>query len=140
MASTQPISPSHRGVSNGGGRFPNQSNARPFPLFNGGVLSVLGPKLTTIEHPVKTDGSLSFLVVGDWGRRGFCNQSEVACQMGRIGEKLDIDFDISTVLGNHDYRGNVEAQLGLVLPSVDKRWLCLRSFVVETGKPVSTTD
>ncbi|XP_039055830.1 purple acid phosphatase 4-like [Hibiscus syriacus] len=125
-------------------------------------------KLTTIEHSVKTDGSLSFLVIGDWGRRGLYNQSEVAFQMGRIGEKLDIDFVISTgdnfydngltsvydpafresftniytakslhkqwynVLGNHDYRGNVEAQLGPILPSVDKRWICMRSFAVKT--------
>ncbi|KAK8579563.1 hypothetical protein V6N13_142753 [Hibiscus sabdariffa] len=125
-------------------------------------------KLTTIEHPVKADRSLSFLVIGDWGRRGFYNQSEVAFQMGRIGEKLDVDFVISTgdnfydngltsvydpafresftniytakslqkqwytVLGNHDYRGNVEAQLSPILRNVDKRWICMRSFIVKT--------
>ncbi|KAG4148842.1 hypothetical protein ERO13_D05G308700v2 [Gossypium hirsutum] len=125
-------------------------------------------KLTTIEHPVKPNRSLSFLVVGDWGRKGFYNQSEVAFQMGRIGEKLKIDFVISTgdnfydngltsvydpafrdsftniytakglqkpwysVLGNHDYRGNVEAQLNPILRSVDKRWICMRSFVLKT--------
>ncbi|KAK8647524.1 hypothetical protein V6N13_121259 [Hibiscus sabdariffa] len=125
-------------------------------------------KLTTIEHPVKNDRSLSFLVVGDWGRRGSYNQSAVAFQMGRIGEKLDIDFIVSTgdnfydngltsvhdpafresfthvytanslqkpwysVLGNHDYRGNVEAQLSPILQTFDKRWSCMRSFVVKT--------
>ncbi|MCL7022895.1 hypothetical protein MKW94_010858 [Papaver nudicaule] len=87
--------------------------------------------------------------------------------MGRIGEKLDIEFVISTgdnfydngltsvddplfeesfmniykapslqktwynVLGNHDYRGNVEAQLSPILPLLDSRWVCLRSYVLE---------
>ncbi|CAK9148657.1 unnamed protein product [Ilex paraguariensis] len=123
-------------------------------------------ELPRFHHPVKADGSLSFLVVGDWGRQGLYNQSEVAIQMGVIGEKLDIDFVISTgdnfyedglksindpafsdsfttiytakslqrkwynVLGNHDYRGNVEAQLSAVLRDKDSRWLCLRSFIL----------
>ncbi|KAJ4710154.1 Purple acid phosphatase [Melia azedarach] len=123
-------------------------------------------ELQRFHHPVKPDGSLSFLVVGDWGRRGLYNQSHVAFQMGLIGEKLDIDFVISTgdnfyedgltgvddpaftesftniytspslqtqwynVLGNHDYRGDVEAQLSRVLTKRDSRWLCLRSFIL----------
>ncbi|XP_074588776.1 purple acid phosphatase 17-like [Curcuma longa] len=122
--------------------------------------------LQRFERSPKPDGSLSLLVVGDWGRNGLFNQSEVATQMGRIGEHLDIDFVISTgdnfyedgltgvddkqfeesftnvytakslqkqwysVLGNHDYRGNALAQLSPVLRSIDSRWLCLRSFVL----------
>ncbi|KAL5721813.1 acid phosphatase [Ranunculus cassubicifolius] len=122
--------------------------------------------LQRLEHPLKEDGSLNFLVVGDWGRRGSYNQSRVAFQMGRVAKKLDIDFVISTgdnfydngltnvndlafeesftniytakslqkqwysVLGNHDYRGNVEAQLSKVLKKIDHRWLCLRSFIL----------
>ncbi|KAK4841549.1 hypothetical protein QYF36_006323 [Acer negundo] len=122
--------------------------------------------LQRFEHSAKADGTLSFLVIGDWGRNGSFNQSQVAHQMGRIGEKLDIDFVISTgdnfydnglkgindpkfeesftkvytakslqkqwysVLGNHDYRGDVEAQLSPVLRKIDTRWLCLRSFIV----------
>ncbi|KAF3432057.1 hypothetical protein FNV43_RR26796 [Rhamnella rubrinervis] len=125
-------------------------------------------ELQRFQHGVKEDGSLSLLVVGDWGRRGSYNQSEVALQMGIIGEKLDIDFVISTgdnfyedgltgvddsafddsftkiytapslqkqwynVLGNHDYRGDVEAQLSSVLKKIDSRWLCLRSFILDT--------
>ncbi|CAN1137669.1 Purple acid phosphatase 17 [Linum perenne] len=121
-------------------------------------------QLTRLEQQVKDDGSLSLLVIGDWGRRGLYNQS----QMGRIGEELDIDFVISTgdnfyddglkglhdpafedsfsrvyaanslqkpwytVLGNHDYRGDALAQLNPVLRKVDSRWLCLRSFMVDT--------
>ncbi|XP_050233994.1 purple acid phosphatase 3-like isoform X2 [Mercurialis annua] len=53
-------------------------------------------KLQRFNHPLKPDGSLSFLVVGDWGRRGFYNQSQVAQQMGLIGEQKNIDFVIST--------------------------------------------
>lgn len=48
------------------------------------------------QHAAKPDGSLSLLVVGDWGRKSHYNQSQVAAQMGRIGDELDIDFVIST--------------------------------------------
>ncbi|OMO87768.1 hypothetical protein COLO4_20578 [Corchorus olitorius] len=124
-------------------------------------------ELGRFEQPInKVDGSLSFLVVGDWGRRGAFNQSQVAFQMGKVGEKLDIGFVVSTgdnfydngltseldtafqdsftnvytanslqkqwysVLGNHDYRGDAEAQLSPLLRQIDTRWLCLRSFIV----------
>lgn len=40
----------------------------------------------------------------------------------------------SAVLGNHDYRGDVEAQLSPVLTNLDKRWFCLRSYVVKAGE------
>ncbi|KAL4302484.1 hypothetical protein GQ457_10G028290 [Hibiscus cannabinus] len=133
------------------------------------VVSCVVAELPHFEHTAKPDGSLSFLVLGDWGRRGLYNQSQVALQMGIIGEKLDIDFVISTgdnfyengltgiddpafhesftdiytapslqkqwytVLGNHDYRGNVEAQLSPILRKMDSRWLCLRSFILNAG-------
>ncbi|KAA3459703.1 purple acid phosphatase 17-like [Gossypium australe] len=77
--------------------------------------------------------------------------------MGKIGEKLKIDFVVSTgdnfynmtlrfynlsliftnprackptVLGNHDYRGDAEAQFSPFLRQIDSRWFCLRSFIV----------
>ncbi|PHT28858.1 Purple acid phosphatase 17 [Capsicum baccatum] len=123
-------------------------------------------RLKKFDHPTKGDGTLNFLVIGDWGRRGTYNQSHIAHQMAKVGEKLDIDFVLSTgdnfydngltgihdtnfvesftniytakslqkkwysVLGNHDYRGNVEAQLSPYLRKIDSRWICLRSFVV----------
>ncbi|GKC81670.1 acid phosphatase, type 5, metallo-dependent phosphatase-like protein [Tanacetum coccineum] len=37
------------------------------------------------------------------------------------------------VLGNHDYEGNVLAQLSPALTQRDSKWLCLRSFVVNSG-------
>ncbi|KAI3980215.1 hypothetical protein MKX01_033356 [Papaver californicum] len=36
-----------------------------------------------------------------------------------------------TVLGNHDYRGDVDAQLSPTLTQLDSRWLFLRSYVLE---------
>ncbi|KAE8697836.1 Purple acid phosphatase 17 [Hibiscus syriacus] len=147
------------------------------------MLCVAAAELERFELPAKGDGSLSFLVIGDWGRRGAFNQSQVAFQMGKIGEKLDIDFVVSTgdnfydnglsgpqdpvfeqsftniytanslqkrwfsgklpfllhilnwltghLLGNHDYRGDAEAQLSHLLRKIDSRWLCLRSFIVD---------
>lgn len=125
-------------------------------------------ELQRFTHSSKHDASLSFLVIGDWGRRGAYNQSEVAFQMGKVGEKLDIEFVVSTgdnfydngltsdhdtafeesftniytakslqkqwysVLGNHDYRGDAEAQLSPLLREIDGRWLCLRSFIVDS--------
>lgn len=38
-------------------------------------------QLQRFKHPPKEDGSLSLLVVGDWGRRGDYNQSQVASQV-----------------------------------------------------------
>ncbi|KAH0692252.1 hypothetical protein KY285_019349 [Solanum tuberosum] len=125
-------------------------------------------ELHRLEHPVNTDGLISFMVVGDWGRRGTFNQSQVAQQMGIIGEKLNIDFVVSTgdnfyddgltgvddpafeesftnvytapslqknwynVLGNHDYRGDALAQLSPILKQKDNRWICMRSYIVNT--------
>jgi hypothetical protein len=40
---------------------------------------------------------------------------------------------IATVLGNHDYRGDVEAQLSPILRQKDSRWVCLRSFILDAG-------
>ncbi|XP_062182869.1 purple acid phosphatase 4-like [Phragmites australis] len=60
------------------------------------LLVPAGAELTRVEHAPKAEGSLAILAVGDWGRRGQFNQTLVAEQMGVVGEKLDIDFVIST--------------------------------------------
>lgn len=41
-------------------------------------------ELQWFEHPAKSDGSLSLLAVGDWGRRGTYNQSQVAYQVEKF--------------------------------------------------------
>ncbi|XP_071716375.1 purple acid phosphatase 3-like isoform X1 [Rutidosis leptorrhynchoides] len=134
------------------------------------VVANVAAELQRFDHwTTKADGSLDVLVIGDWGRRGLYNQSNVAFQMGIVGDKLDTDFIISTgdnfydnglideddplfvesfsdiyrspslqkqwysVLGNHDYRGNVLAQLSPILTQRDSKWLCLRSFIVNSG-------
>eukprot|EP00250_Pteridium_aquilinum_P029779 c40110_g1_i1 orf=317-1480(-) len=50
--------------------------------------------------------TLDFLVVGDWGRRGLYNQSQIAIQMGRIGEQLGIQFVISA--GDNFYQTGLQ--------------------------------
>lgn len=44
-------------------------------------LRLSAAELQRFEHRLQHDGSLSFLVVGDWGRRGSYNQSLVAYQV-----------------------------------------------------------
>lgn len=46
-----------------------------------GVVLHASAELQRFPHTPKTDGSLNFLVLGDWGRRGEYNQSEVAFQV-----------------------------------------------------------
>jgi tartrate-resistant acid phosphatase type 5 len=51
-------------------------------MAKGGAATViLAVVLLCLCHPAKNDGSLSLLVVGDWGRKGACNQSRVAEQV-----------------------------------------------------------
>lgn len=42
-------------------------------------------------------------------------------------------FCIPAVLGNHDYKGNVSAQLGRELAARNPYWFCDRSFRVRQG-------
>ncbi|TKY69193.1 Purple acid phosphatase 17 [Spatholobus suberectus] len=63
-------------------------------------------KLQRFQHQPKHDGSLKFLVIGDWGRKGLYNQSLVAAQMGKIGDKLDLDFVVST--GDNFYNSGIK--------------------------------
>lgn len=52
-------------------------------IFGFGFLHA-SAQLQRFTHTPKTDGSLNFLVIGDWGRRGEYNQSEVAFQVRLI--------------------------------------------------------
>ncbi|XP_047944360.1 purple acid phosphatase 17-like [Salvia hispanica] len=68
----------------------------------------ISAKFPIFEQPTKGDGTLKFFVIGDWGRKGEYNQSQVALQMGRIGEELDIDFVIST--GDNFYDNGLKGE------------------------------
>ncbi|XP_057794159.1 purple acid phosphatase 4-like isoform X2 [Salvia miltiorrhiza] len=57
------------------------------------------------EASTKADGSITALVIGDWGRKGQYNQSLLATQMGKTAEKINIDFTIST--GDNFYPGGL---------------------------------
>ena len=62
------------------------------------LLLSLVPKLeaafTTVEQAIKSDGSISFLVIGDWGRRGLYNQSQVALQVSLFLQNIYIHIHI----------------------------------------------
>ncbi|RCV38496.1 hypothetical protein SETIT_8G147300v2 [Setaria italica] len=62
-------------------------------------------EMPRLVHPPKADGSLTLLAVGDWGRRGAYNQSQVATQMGIVGEKMDIDFVVN--VGDNFYKNGL---------------------------------
>lgn len=100
--------------------------------------------------------ALNFLVVGDWGRKGYYHQQDVADRMEQTAEILDAKFIVAlgdnfypdgvasiddpnwmlsyeniykgyhlnipwyVVLGNHDYRGNPQAQVDYTHKS--RRW------------------
>ena len=118
--------------------------------------------------------AVNFLIVGDWGRNGFFNQSDVARAMGRRGDAIQSQFTISTgdnfyvsgvestqdpkwdrsfediytapslqsrwysTLGNHDWQGNVQAQLDYSNQS--HRWYLPERYYAETMAVDDSTE
>jgi hypothetical protein len=62
---------------------PGFAAAAALTLLAAALCAPAAAELTRMEHPAKNDGSLSLLVVGDWGRKGTYNQSRVA-EQGRV--------------------------------------------------------
>ncbi|KAI3445077.1 hypothetical protein Pfo_001742 [Paulownia fortunei] len=60
------------------------------------LINGINCELQHFQHPTKADGSLTVLVIGDWGRKGKYNQSQLAYQMGITAETNEVDLIIST--------------------------------------------
>lgn len=52
---------------------------------------------------------------------------------------INLFWCVLLVLGNHDYRGDVLAELSPLLQKIDSRWLCLRSFILNAGEICSAS-
>lgn len=52
-----------------------------------GVINVDG-ELQRFQPPTKPDGSISVLVIGDWGRKGDYNQSRLATQVNIYNDDI----------------------------------------------------
>ncbi|MBU6419401.1 MAG: metallophosphoesterase [Proteobacteria bacterium] len=128
--------------------------------------AVLGAGAALARPASAEDASISFLLVGDWGRHGYHHQRDVARQMGRTAQAINSAYTVSVgdnfyengvesvadwqwrssfedvyteaslqtpwkvVLGNHDYRGNVQAQLDYT--KLSSRWRLPARYYVET--------
>ncbi|XP_058213001.1 purple acid phosphatase 8-like [Rhododendron vialii] len=93
-------------------------------------LGVAVAELQRLQHPAGDDESLRVLVVGDWGRKGTHNQSEVAVQMGKTAEEFNPDFIISTgdnfyedgLTGTDDAAFDESFSNIYTAPSLQKQW------------------
>jgi tartrate-resistant acid phosphatase type 5 len=89
------------------------------------------PKSDTIPGLARTDSSIHFLVVGDWGTMGSLSQRKVADAMADAGQQLAISFVIST--GDNFYPSGVadindsqwihSFEKVYAAPSLQCRWL-----------------
>jgi acid phosphatase len=129
--------------------------------------------LLLIAAQICSQDKISFIAVGDWGRRGENQQTEVAYQMSVWAKDNNADFVISlgdnmyengvtstddslwlesyeniytfeslqipwyAALGNHDYHGNVQAEIDY--SAVSSRWKMPSRFFSFTQKLDDTT-
>lgn len=128
--------------------------------------AVLGTGAALCRPASAQDASVSFSLVGDWGRHGYHHQRAVAQQMGLTAQQIGSIHTVSVgdnfyengvdsvsdpqwqtsfenvyappslqtpwkiILGNHDYRGNVQAQLDYAKQS--PRWQLPARYYTET--------
>jgi tartrate-resistant acid phosphatase type 5 len=128
--------------------------------------AIMGAGAALARPASAEEASVSFLLVGDWGRNGHHHQRGVARQMGITAQEIGSLYTVSVgdnfyengvdsvsdpqwqtsfedvytahalqtswkvILGNHDYRGNVQAQLDYVKQS--QRWRIPARYYMET--------
>jgi len=72
---------------------------------NGQVLTKPGAGRVKVETLIRTDSSLNFIAMGDWGRNGADHQRTVAQQMDKTASAVKTQFVIST--GDNFYPSGV---------------------------------
>lgn len=88
------------------------------------------------------------MVVGDWGRRGLYNQSQVSLQMGRIGQQLGSQFVISTgdnfyqtgLKGTNDPNFTASFTNVYTAPSLQTKWYAVLGNHDYMGNVLSQLD
>jgi acid phosphatase len=127
--------------------------------------TAMGAALPLVPAEAAT-AALPFVLIGDWGRLGKYNQTDVAMQMGKTAAAIHSQFTISLgdnfyengvastddpqwqssfetiytasslqspwkiILGNHDYRGSVQAQLDYA--KMSRRWQLPARYYAES--------
>ena len=83
--------------------------------------------------PAIPEDNLNFFLANDLGRNGYYEQKTIAELMGRVAERIDIEFVVApgdnpdlmidwfATCGNHEYRGNTQAVLDY--GRVSRRWM-----------------
>ncbi|CAA2979653.1 purple acid phosphatase 3-like [Olea europaea subsp. europaea] len=93
-------------------------------------------ELQSFEHLTKVNGSLSILVVRNWGRKGSYNQSHVVYQMGIIGGEDGPSFFIISTGDNFYHNGLIDEHdttLRIHLPKFTLHPACRYSGILFWG-------
>ena len=138
-----------------------------------GLMGAIGFTAATVPFSTlkaQPAGAVSFIAIGDWGRRGEPHQRAVADEMGRLAQEIGSRFTLAlgdnfynsgvqsvddplwkesfedvytapslqerwyALLGNHDYKGNPQAQIDYSHKS--RRWTMPGRYYVIAGASI----